>query len=267
MLWLRHLAQEGKGVGFYPVDFGVELVTVFGEVRLGDFEGCARGVDAGDALTDLGQMEGEAALVGADIEHLRGCVFGLCPASDGGVVFALIEECAGFLAGLDVEVKAEAIEQEDGLECGRGWLRGVERHVCGSRHAFEGANAWVGSFPEGKRGAVGIEVMANGGDDGGADGGGVQPAREELDDDQIGVLVEDDAGEIIGFAEDQAAGVGRVVEQGFAQSDGGVEAISKQGEPNRFVDMFAGYHAQWNLGCGAVERGSEEDAARVDNGQ
>ena len=111
------VAEEVEGVGFDPVcvvaggESGVEE-----EVGVGDFESSAAGVYAGDAGAGLGEMKGEAALVGADVE---GSAVGV--AGGGGVVEALVEECAGLLAGGGVVGEMQAVDGEGGL----GFLGGV----------------------------------------------------------------------------------------------------------------------------------------------
>ena len=62
------VAEVVEGVGFHPVDLAARgELGVEGEVAVGGFEGGAAGVDAGDVGADLGEMEGEAAVVGADV--------------------------------------------------------------------------------------------------------------------------------------------------------------------------------------------------------
>src|SRR5206468_2114572 len=62
------VAQEGEGVGVDPIDFSGEVRAVGGQVLLGNFEGGAGGVNAGDLAADAGEVESESALVGADVE-------------------------------------------------------------------------------------------------------------------------------------------------------------------------------------------------------
>ena len=104
------LAEQLEGVGFDPVDvcgeFGVEFA-----VAVGYFEGAAAGVDSSYVAAVLGHVQGEAALIGADIERFASCVAGGC-----GVVEALVEEGSRLLAGACVEVKTESVDGEDGGE-------------------------------------------------------------------------------------------------------------------------------------------------------
>jgi len=107
------VAEVVEGVGFDPVGDGLE-VGVEGEVLVGGFEGGAAGVDASDAVADLGEVEGEAALVGADVECSMSATGGADVFGCGGVVEALVEEGAGLLAGGCVVGEAEAVEGEEG---------------------------------------------------------------------------------------------------------------------------------------------------------
>jgi hypothetical protein len=62
------VAKVVERVGFDPFDgFGGEC-GVEKEVAVSGFEGGAAGVDAGDGVADLGEVESEASLVGADVE-------------------------------------------------------------------------------------------------------------------------------------------------------------------------------------------------------
>jgi hypothetical protein len=45
----------------------VRRVAVEKKIGVGRFESSAAGVDAGDASADLGEMQSEAAVVGADV--------------------------------------------------------------------------------------------------------------------------------------------------------------------------------------------------------
>ena len=69
------------------------------------------GVDSGDARACPGQVQGETALVGADVQGFAMGVTGCC-----GVVQALVEEGPGLLPGVGVVVKGEPVEVKDGLQ-------------------------------------------------------------------------------------------------------------------------------------------------------
>jgi hypothetical protein len=71
------------------------------------------------------------------------------------------------------------------------------------------------------------------------------------------VAVDDEAGELVGFAEDDAVGVG-VVDDASAVEEGGFDAAAEEGA----VDGFGliGEEAQGDLGSGAVVGGAEDAA-------
>ena len=99
------VAQDLKSVGFDPIDFGAELIAIGFEVALGDFEGGAGGVDAGDALADI---EGTAAWSEKP-----------SPLLCSGVVGALVEEGSGLLAGVGVVLKQKTVDVK--LRAGEGF--------------------------------------------------------------------------------------------------------------------------------------------------
>jgi len=67
--FLIEMAEVFEGIGFDPIDFGFEI-GVESEIGVGGFECGAAGVDASDAGAGLGEMQGEAAVVGADVERV-----------------------------------------------------------------------------------------------------------------------------------------------------------------------------------------------------
>ena len=121
------------------------------KITLRHFERGARDVDARDLAADLGEMQRESALVAADIERaapVRIAPQALRPVARGGVVGALVEECAGLLAGVGVVVEGEAVEMElrarpravPGRQAteDRGWARaGPPTRECADRDARE----------------------------------------------------------------------------------------------------------------------------------
>ena len=100
------LAEKFEGVGFDPVDLGREA-RVQVAVAVGHFEGAAAGIDAGYVTAVLGEMDGETALIGADVECVSAGVSG-----GGSVVEALVQEGTCLLAGACVEVKLQAVDGE-----------------------------------------------------------------------------------------------------------------------------------------------------------
>jgi len=67
----------------------------------------------------------------------------------------------------------------------------------------------------------------------------VEGLREHLHDEDVVVSVYDQAGEQVGFAEDDAVGVG-VADVVLAEGDGMVEALAQQRKQLGFTDGFAG---------------------------
>ena len=63
---LVEMAEILEGVGFNPVDFGFQI-WIEKQVGVRRLESSTAGIDAGDARADLGEMQSEAALVGADV--------------------------------------------------------------------------------------------------------------------------------------------------------------------------------------------------------
>src|SRR5579864_4965213 len=94
------VSQQVESVSFNPFD----LALIQGSILLGDFQGRAGTVYAGDFRTARRQMEGKAALIA---EHIQGFAGGVL--SSRGVVFALVEEGAGFLSFESRVVKADAV--------------------------------------------------------------------------------------------------------------------------------------------------------------
>ena len=117
------------------------------------------------------------------------------------------------------------------------------------------------------------------GDGGGAGGGfefvgdGGEPAfpdfAGDLEDDDVGVLVGDEAGEGVGFGEDEAAGVGIGkgavgAEDAAAQVDG----ASDEGTEEGFVEGLegvAGEEADGHVGVRVPEAACDPDAVGVEN--
>ncbi len=204
---LLPVAEEFEGVGFDPVDCGAEEGCGWVRGCVGDFERGAAGVDAGDAVADVGEVQGEAALVGADVERAACAAERLGAVGGGGVVEALVEEGAGLLAGGGVEGEAEAVDGEGGLEAGAR-LRG-----CGTRGSGRrGCRAASSSRMRGSgRSTSGVRPRAS------AERISARAARtsswavpwvRSCRMSEVVVAVGDDAGEAVGFGEDEAAGVG-----------------------------------------------------------
>src|ERR1017187_2684108 len=82
---------------------------VEGGVLVGHFQGRTGAVDAGGVRALRGEMESEASLIAEDVESFA---FGVL--SGDGVVFALVEEGAGFLAFKRVVTELDGIHGEGG---------------------------------------------------------------------------------------------------------------------------------------------------------
>src|SRR5580693_636942 len=106
MCEIVEMAKVLEGVGFDPVDFCFE-VRVESEIRIGGFERSTAGVNAGDVRADLGEMQSEAAVVGADVESLVGAAGGGDERGGGSIIQALVEEGSGLLAGSSVVMEME----------------------------------------------------------------------------------------------------------------------------------------------------------------
>src|SRR5208283_4349901 len=98
--------------------------------------------------------------------------------------------------------------------------------------------------------------------DGSADGLGVHGLRQDLDGDDIVVAVDDEAGEEIGFAEDNAVGVG-IGDELLAIGGGGADAVGDEfGQVGDF-GIVLGDHADGDLRRGAVESRAEDFSSLV----
>ncbi len=207
----------------------------------------------------LREVQSEAALVGADVEGAAGGVEAAGPFTGRDVVGALVEEGSGLLSCIGVVVKGKAIEPE--LRAGDGLfgIRRPERCERGRGEAFKLADARVRPLEDGGRfQRVMQDACAEA-----ANGRRVEPASKKLQDDEVVVLVDDEAGQLIGFAEAEPAGVGVAGEERLAADDGGAEAGLKQFEPALPVERFAGDEAEGDLRRRAIERRANEQAAAV----
>ncbi len=61
----------------------------------------------------------------------------------------------------------------------------------------------------------------------------IERLGEDLKQDQVAVAVDDQAGKLIGFTEDQAAGVGALVQHACAELNGLAQALVEQRHPGR----------------------------------
>jgi len=260
---VRPVAQDLEGVTGDPFDFGFHSGAVGFVIPLGDLEGGVRGIDAGYALADLGEVERKAALVTADIQGAAGGTELLGPCAGSGVVVTLVEKCAGFLAGVGVELEAEAVELEmRAAGCLTSFFDEQGLGVGGAQ-SLEFAHAGVGALQNGRGG----KFFAEHGDAGRTHGVRIKAFGEELEDDQVAVFVDYQAGDLVRLTETEAAGVGLVVEEAPTAGDGLTEARCEQQEPGGLVDGLAGDHAERDLRGRAVERGAQQQSARVGYGE
>ena len=83
----------------------------------------------------------------------------------------------------------------------------------------------------------------------------------------LAVLVDDQAGQLVGLAEAEAAGVIGGVKQRLAAGDGCAQARLEQLEPRGLIERVARDQAQGDLRRGAIERRAEKQAAVVGHGE
>lgn len=224
----------------------VDLHAGDGGVLFGDFSGGFADVHGGDfGGSGEGAGLGEAALIGEAVEDAA--AFG-----EGGdvlVVIQLIEVEAGLLAFEEVGVEGAALVADDE---GLGGFAADDAFDL--LHAFGFADgafvalddaAWLEDVVEGLDDEVLAEIHGEG---------------EGLDDEEVAVAVDDEAGEAVGFAPDDAAEI-EVDAGGFADGDGALDAAGEEVE----VEILAsvGEEAGGDLGLGIVDGTAEGLAADV----
>jgi hypothetical protein len=160
-------------------------------------------------------VQGEASLIAEDVERFAVRVVG-----GGGVVFALVEEGSGLLAFEGVEVELDAVHLEGGrslLALAAGRTRAQEAFPVRGREARRARRSRLASVSRSTRrerfGAPGSASIA-----------WVRICKRE----NVVVAIDDQAGQKIGFAEDDAVCVG-VVDDGFAVGDRLSDALAEQG--------------------------------------
>ena len=206
--------EQIEGVSFDPFDFRLALVAAVKScVLVGNFE-CSPGtIYAGDVGTAREQMKRETSLVAEDVEGIAVSVLG-----SGGVVLALVEEGSGLLAFEGVELELDTVHGEDG----RGFFALHQPRGAG-RQILELADSRVDTLDDGCRmqsvGKFRSQRLAH---DFCVDG-----LREDLHRKNVVVAIDDEAGKEIGFAEDDAVGVG-VMDDPFTIGDGFGDALAKQ---------------------------------------
>ncbi len=124
------------------------------------------------------------------------------------------------------------------------------------RKSFEFADARIDALDD--RG--GSEMLGESGENGFADGVGVHGLGEDLDGEDVVVAIDDEAGEEVGFAEDEAVGVG-IADEVLAVGDGVGDAVSQKCGEIR--DWIGRDHADRDLRGTGVE-GRADEACRAD---
>ena len=252
--WGRIVLEQVEGVGFDPFDFVFPQQPLIQRcILIGDFEGGTRAVDAGDVRTMRGEVKGESALVAEDVESLAVGVL-----RGGGVVFALVEEGPRLLAFEGVEAETDGIHGERG-----GSLFALQQAGGAGRQGFEFADPGVDALDDGGWAQAGGQFR----EDGLADGFAVHGLGEDLEGKNVVVAVDDQAGEEVGFAEDEAIGLG-VADESPAVGNSVGNALAKQGGEIR--DRFMGgrpsrKHADGDLRRAGIERRAQVLAAVVGN--
>ena len=143
-------------------------------------------------------VQRKAALVGADVQRLAARMLRRCR-----VVEPLIEERAGLLPGSRVVGEAQAVQQEGGFERGLCLVLRVERGQRGRLQSFERCDARVSALDDGLR----RELFDENARDQLTHLRPVEPAGEHLHQEQRAVTIDDEAGQLVRFAEDEAAGL------------------------------------------------------------
>ena len=176
-----------------------------------------------------------------------------------GVVGALIEKGSGLLAGVSVVMKDEAVEMK---------LRGCDRmrrvskpQRLGARRGqpLKLADARIGALENGR----GREFLAQDAHACLAHTFCQQSFGKELQNNQVAVLVYDEAGQLVSFAKAKAARVVGSVEHRFAARDGCAQARCKQFEPRGMIERVARDQPQRDLRLRTVERRAKKDPALI----
>ncbi len=259
----RRRVEDDEVVGGAGVLAGGEPVEEVGGLKR-DGEAVALGVflglgDGGGGVVHAedrggagaGAVEGEGALVAAAVEHAAAFREG----GNAAMLEALVEVEAGFLRAGEVDPEVEAVDGEPAGVVGEaGGGAGLEGEV------FVAAGGSVVAQDD----FLGLKALVEGGEDfreGALDAGG-----EGLEDEGGAVLVDDEAGEVVGIRPDEAA-KGAGLTGGHAPGDSGGEGAVEEGAVEG--DGLAGVAAPGDGGGGAAEAGAEGVAAGVvqDGGQ
>ena len=216
-----------------------------------------------DLAANLGEVQGETTLVAADIKRAASRAELPSQLARSSVVGALVEKRSGLLACVGVVVKSEVVEME--LRAG-GWPRGIgkpQRIETGRGQALQLTDARIGALQNGRR----FELFTENAHAGLRYHCVEQPFGQALHYNEIAVLVDDQAGQLVGFAKTEAAGIVGGVEHWFAARDGCAQAQLQQIQPSSLIESLARDKAQGDLRRGTIERGAQEDSAIVGHGQ
>ena len=202
-------------------------------------------------------MQCKSALIGKNIES-----FALGIPRGGGVVFALVEKSPGLLAFERIEMKLYAVHGEhSGGLCAilaRRFLATQEAGIL-RRKLFEQPDFGIDPLDDGCRfeffRKCGKQVLAN--------GFRVHCLGEDLQRKDVLIFIDDEAGEKVGFAKDEAVGVG-IVHNFLAIGDGIGNSLAQKGW--EIADLIARNEANRDLRSGRIERRSEKLSARIGYG-
>ena len=228
------------------VEGGVGGEAVAGGVALGGGDGIGALVEEMDVRgAGAGGVEAEAAEEAEAVEDLAASG----EAGDGFVIGLLVEVHAGFVAADEVGLELEAVEVH-----GDGAVEGAEEEAAGFGEAFEFAGAHVAAFEDD---AGGENLLERGNDEGFAL---VHAEGGDLDDEDVFVLVDDEAAEGVALGVDDAegGGGGHVL---AAHGEGGADAALEEGFVE--VDAVDGEEADVDLGPGVEDAGAKEALAVV----
>jgi len=243
---IDHRADPGEGVGVGELDF--RLVEV--GVAFGHGDGVFVEIDGQHfGGTGEGGVDGEAAVVAAEVEHAA--VLG--EGAEFPAVVALVAEEPGFVAGGEIDLVADPVFEDfhgaDGIRC----------HAAARGDAFDAGEFVI----DGDDDAFGFEAFVEDGQPIGqplpcAEGG-------DFDGKDIVELVGDEAGEEIGVAVDGAVGIGAdEVAEGDAAEFGG---LADGVEEKRFVEVGGGvaHDAQRHVGARVPDSPAEGFAIAVED--
>src|ERR1039458_3826477 len=241
--------EQVECIGLGPFDLAaavrgaIELL-----VPLRHFQCRTRRVHRGNGCAYSRQVQRKSSLIGETVERVSVSV-----ALRGSVVLALMEEGASLLPAESIEVEADRVHGEDGA----GALAAHQLRLA-RRQLLQFANVRIDALDDAGLGKVfgdGVEdrlpqVLA------------IESLGERLQGKHIVVLVEDDAGQQVGLAEDHAIGIG-VARDLCAKANCGGNALPQERCELRFADFVASQEADRNLRCTAVERRSQMAAALI----